>query len=67
MYKACREYRIKKHLTLAEIARDEISVKTLSAFEHGRSTNYIHIARYIDVARRRGELNELINELVKGD
>ena len=44
----CREYRITKlKLTLSDIEESN-NIKTLSAFEHGNSTNLNHMFKYIN-------------------
>lgn len=43
----CRNYRMNElNLTLEEVANGD-NVKTLSAFEHGRSSNMFHIMKYM--------------------
>lgn len=43
----CRNYRINRlRLTLKEVEGNE-NIKTLSSFEHGRSTNINHIFKYL--------------------
>lgn len=44
----CRNYRINElQLTLKEVAGETTNIKTLSAFEHGRSSNMFHIMKYL--------------------
>lgn len=53
----CREFRIDVlGLTLREVMGDE-NVKTLSAFEHGRSSNLLILLEYWRLAKIHGELN----------
>ena len=63
----CRKYRINVlQLTLKEVENSE-EVKTLSAFEHGRSTNLKHLIKYIvkceTTEQKRAFLQGLINIL----
>lgn len=44
----CRTFRIETlGKTLKEVEQDDY-IKTLSAFEHGRSNNYEHVFKYIN-------------------
>lgn len=61
----CRQYRIDSGLTLAEFCDDEISIKTVSAFEHDRSTNMQILFRYIRLATVRGDSEKLITNLIE--
>lgn len=46
--KYCRTFRIETlGKTLKEVEQDDY-IKTLSAFEHGRSNNYEHVFKYIN-------------------
>ena len=43
--KYCRQYRISKGVTLKDLTKGK-QIKTLSAFEMGRSTNINHLKYY---------------------
>lgn len=60
----CRGYR--KYIagiTLKEMIGEE-HVKTLSAFEHGRSSNVLLFLEYLAVAEERGEGEQFIDEML---
>lgn len=57
--KYCKEYRNKHNATLKEIGGEE-SVKILSAFEHGRSSNIRHLVPYIRLAEKHGEKEKFL-------
>ena len=59
----CRNYRIAKGVTLHEIEGDK-NIKTLSAFEMGRSSNIKHFLKYFDYAVRTGDLDTLIKFII---
>jgi hypothetical protein len=42
----CKKYRESKNITLIELGGED-QVKNLSAFEHGRSSNYNHLLKYV--------------------
>lgn len=43
----CRKFRMYElEMTLEEVAKED-NIKTLSAFEHGRSSNVYHIMKYL--------------------
>lgn len=47
--KLCRKFRLEVlEMTLKDVQGSLEGIKTLSAFEHGRSTNYEHIFKYIN-------------------
>lgn len=47
--KACRKFRMDVlGKTLKQVQGTDSGIKTLSAFEHGRSSNYEHIFKYIN-------------------
>lgn len=63
--KHCRKFRIEiLDKTLKEIQGKEQGIKTLSAFEHGRSTNYEHILKYINACDNEDQI-ELFMETLK--
>ncbi|MGC7986047.1 hypothetical protein ACP3XM_24705, partial [Salmonella enterica] len=45
----CRKYRISKGATLIELTKGS-QIKTLSAFEMGRSSNIKHLIPYIELS-----------------
>ena len=55
----CRDYRISCQSTLLDLCKNSKDsdklVKSLSAFEHGRSTNFNHIRLYVRLSFERGE------------
>lgn len=61
----CREYRIDKGVSLAELASDNANYQTLYSFEQNRSTNYNHIRNYIRLAEHFGETDILLIQLLK--
>nr|CAI8715535.1 hypothetical protein PHANIE_0010 [Acinetobacter phage Phanie] len=54
----CREFRLSCQATLSDLATNnnepERLIKSISAFEHGRSTNYKYLQFYIALAYERG-------------
>lgn len=61
----CRHYRMfVAELTLREVVGDDC-VKNLSAFEHGRSSNLLHLLEYMRVADERLELDEFVGGLME--
>lgn len=64
--KICRCYRIETGATLRDLAQSDKHIKTLSAFEHGRSSNMAHLETYLNHARQRGELPEFLERLAEG-
>lgn len=61
----CRQYRLKHRITLKSIATDMRHLKTLSAFEHNRSSNIKHIAVYVKLAKQLNDMEEFVNGLIK--
>lgn len=60
----CREYRISKGITLNEMSVTyEVNLKTLSAFEHGRSSNIRHLAPYVLLSEKQGDKETFLNGL----
>lgn len=51
-------------MTLKEIEGSH-QIKTLSAFEHGSSTNIRHLIKYIQVDQTEEQRNEFIEDLVE--
>lgn len=65
----CRKYRLDKGATLIELTGGR-KIKTLSAFEMGRSTNIHHLEPYIKLSSEHGEEIEFMNGLlstIKGE
>lgn len=59
----CRKYRINKGATLKELTEGG-QIKTLSAFEMGRSTNIHHLEPYIKLSFKHGEENSFMDGLL---
>lgn len=57
--KYCREYRKNKGVTLREVEGSDF-IKSLSAFESGRSSNISHFFKYLELANNHGELHTFI-------
>lgn len=53
--KYCREYRIKHGIKLRELTGDK-QVKTLSAFEMGRSSNIEHLKLYVKLSIDKNDM-----------
>lgn len=51
----CRKYRIEKGATLIELTGGS-QIKTLSAFEMGRSSNINHLKPYIELSLQYNEV-----------
>lgn len=55
----CRDFRISCQATLSDLSQNHNEpdklIKSLSAFEHGRSTNYKHLYYYVTLAYNRGD------------
>lgn len=58
----CREYRLSKKVSLAQLTGDT-NYQTLYSFETGKSTNYGHIAPYLALAEKFGEVDDFINQI----
>lgn len=50
--------------TLKEVQGSELGIKTLSAFEHGRSSNYEHIFKYINACDSEKQVDLLMETLI---
>lgn len=50
----CRKYRIERGVTLSELTNGG-QIKTLSAFEMGRSSNIKHLKPYIELSVKLNE------------
>lgn len=62
--KHCRQFRIEiLEKTLKEVEQDDY-IKTLSAFEHGRSNNYEHVFKYINACDSEDQLELFIETLI---
>lgn len=63
--KLCREYRmIHLEATLKDIEGSD-NVKSLSNFEHGRSTNINHLLKYVAYCDTREERVKFMSWLIK--
>lgn len=58
----CRKYRTDKNITLSELTKGR-QVKTLSAFEMGRSSNIKHLELYIKLSIELNDENNFMNGL----
>ena len=62
--KYCRNYRLTVlELTLKEVEGNE-NVKTLSSFEHGRSTNLEHLLKYVKHCKTKEQKLEFLHGLI---
>lgn len=60
----CREIRIEKNYTLKELGdKTGVNLKTLSAFEHGRSSNMNILMHYLDLVTDE-EQNAIMREIM---
>lgn len=59
----CRKYRINKGATLKELTEGG-QIKTLSAFEMGRSTNIHHLEPYIKLSSKHNDENGFMDGLL---
>ena len=60
----CREFRMQKlRLRLQDVEGGE-QVKTLSAFEHGRSANIYHLFKYVRSCKDRQQKLEFFEGLI---
>ena len=50
--------------TLQDVQGSNEGIKTLSAFEHGRSTNFNHIFKYINACDNEEQIEVLIERLI---
>ena len=50
--------------TLQDVQGSNEGIKTLSAFEHGRSTNFNHIFKYINACDNEEQIDVLIERLI---
>lgn len=55
----CRNYRVSKGATLKDIEGSD-KVKTLSAFEMGRSSNIAHLLKYVAYSKQQGDFEKFI-------
>lgn len=59
----CRNFRIEVlEKTLKEVEGSE-DIQLLSAFEHGRSTNYRHVFKYISACNNKGQTGLFMERL----
>lgn len=62
--KYCRNYRITVlELTLKEVEGNE-NVKTLSSFEHGRSSNLEHLLKYVKQCKTQEQKMNFLQGLI---
>lgn len=62
--KHCRKFRLEiLDKTLKEVQGMEYGIKALSAFEHGRSTNYEHIFKYINACDNEKQIDLFMETL----
>lgn len=62
--KACRKFRMDVlGKTLKQVEGTDSGIKTLSAFEHGRSSNYEHIFKYINACDNEKQVELFMNTL----
>lgn len=61
----CRQYRLKHRITLTSISSDMTHLKSLSAFEHNKSSNLKHIAVYAKLAKALGDIDNFSEGLIK--
>lgn len=59
----CRQYRIDNNITLSNVSDDE-NIKTLSAFEMGRSSNIKHLISYIKLSIKLNDVDNFLSGLV---
>lgn len=64
--KICKQFREENGASLKRIALDSVSIKALSAFENGRSSNIKYLELYFKYAQAIGKENEFMNEVKKG-
>ena len=60
----CRQYRIDNNITLSNVSDDE-NIKTLSAFEMGRSSNIKHLISYIKLSIKLNDVDNFLCGLVR--
>ena len=58
----CRQYRINNNITLSNVSDENI--KTLSAFEMGRSSNIKHLISYIKLSIKLNDVDNFLSGLV---
>lgn len=58
----CREYRMKKGKTLKDVSKGD-DIKSLSAFEMGRSSNIYHFEKYVVLAMSLNDIKGFANGL----
>lgn len=62
--KACRTFRVEiLGKTLEQVQGKKSGIKALSAFEHGRSTNYNHIFKYIGACDNEEQIDLFMETL----
>ena len=60
----CRKYRVDNNITLNNVSDDE-NIKTLSAFEMGRSSNMKHLINYIKLSIKLNDSENFLLGLIK--
>lgn len=61
----CREFRrLYLHKTLEDV-QGNVKIKGLSHFEHGRSTNLIHLSKYLKACETDHQKKEFMRNLEK--
>lgn len=60
----CKRYREQKGVLLRELTRGQ-QIKTLSAFESGRSTNIGHFEKYVRLSILMGDYQGFMDGLLK--
>ena len=61
---ACRKFRMDVlGKTLKQVQGNDSGIKALSAFEHGRSSNYEHIFKYINACDNENQVELFLQTL----
>lgn len=61
----CKQFRVNVlRITLLELS-DETNIKTLSGFEHGRSTNLLHVFNYLNACETQKMRSNFLQGLVE--
>ena len=60
----CRNFRLDVlNKTLREVQTSEQGIKALSAFEHGKSSNYEHIFKYINACDNEKQVTIFMDKI----
>lgn len=62
LHEICKDYRIGTGSKQHELGK----VKNISAFENGRSSNINYLKLYLELAKNRNELDELLERIKEG-